>query len=308
MILKEIIICPICQSSELLDDKETIFCKNPDCKNIFPKLNSKPILVDFNNSILEKELLLSLKGKSLIAREKNIIKSILKVIFIGDSPKTSKNLTLITKDLNKLSHPPKILIVGGGTIGAGLTAFGKEFKDNIVSFDIYDSENIHFIADAHNIPLKDDHFDFIIIQAVLEHVVDPQKVVSECHRVLNNNGTIYAETPFIQQIHEGAYDFTRFTDSGHRFLFKNFELIKSGVVAGLGTSLMWSIGYFFAGLFRSKFIGKIFRSLFFWLRFFDSIISEEYNLDGASCTFFYGKKSNKTLSDKNLINYYKGSF
>jgi len=58
----------------------------------------------------------------------------------------------------------------------------------------------------------------MLVQAGLEHVRDLWQVVAEIHRVLKDDGLVYAETPFMQQVHEGPYDFTRFTESGHRYL------------------------------------------------------------------------------------------
>ncbi len=84
----------------------------------------------------------------------------------------------------------------------------------IAAFDIYYSANVQFIADAHSILLRDASVDAVVIQAVLEHVLDPQQVVDEIWRVLKPSGLVYAETPFLQHVHEGAYDFTRFTESG----------------------------------------------------------------------------------------------
>ena len=72
------------------------------------------------------------------------------------------------------------------------------------------------LGDAHDLPFVDAAFDAAVIQAVLEHVVDPQRVVAELHRVLREDGVLYSEVPFMQQVHEGAYDFTRYTDLGHR--------------------------------------------------------------------------------------------
>jgi len=57
-------------------------------------------------------------------------------------------------------------------------------------------------------------FDAVWIQAVLEHVLDPVRVVAEIHRVLRPGGLVYSEIPFMQEVHEGAYDFTRFRLSG----------------------------------------------------------------------------------------------
>ena len=85
-----------------------------------------------------------------------------------------------------------------------------------------------------------------------EHVVDPYRCVDEIHRVLTSNGLIYAETPFIQQVHAGRYDFTRFTQLGHRRLFRRFEEIETGVVCGPGMALAWSWQYFLLSFFTSR--------------------------------------------------------
>jgi hypothetical protein len=63
-----------------------------------------------------------------------------------------------------------------------------------------------------------------------------QAVVAEIFRVLKPNGIVYADT--------GTFDFTRFTRSGHRWLFRHFEEIDSGVSVNAGVALMWSIRYF----------------------------------------------------------------
>jgi hypothetical protein len=85
------------------------------------------------------------------------------------------------------------------------------------------------------------------IRAVLEHVLEPAQVVAEVHRVLAAGDIVYAETPFMQQVHEKAYDFTRFSRTGHRWLFRHFEKIAAGEIGGPGQSLVWSLRYFFRG-------------------------------------------------------------
>ena len=271
------------------------------------KILDKPILVDFEKSILNKKKLLEQEGKSLVARTENQFLIAVKRFLFGDGPKTQKNMQFIADQIRSIKNF-KILVVGGGTIGAGMSAFYKEFGPKIDAFDIYFSLNISFIADAHDIPLQDESYDLIIVQAVLEHVINPSKVVSECLRILKHQGFIYAETPFMQQVHEGPCDFTRFTDSGHRLLFRNFLIIKSGTVAGVGTSLIWALSYFFGGLFRSKNVGTLTRGVFFWLRLLDFFVPENYNIDGASGVFFLGQKVNgKILTDDQIFNYYKGA-
>src|SRR5205823_1246671 len=109
---------------------------------------------------------------------------------------------------------PTILVVGGGTVGSGTDALYRDPAVRLIAFDVYGSPMTQLIADGHQIPLRDESVDAVLVQAVLEHVLDPAKVVAEIHRVLRPNGIVYAETPFLQQVHEAAYDFTRFTESG----------------------------------------------------------------------------------------------
>ena len=110
---------------------------------------------------------------------------------------------------------------------------------------MFSSPHTRLVADAHKLPFVDQSFDGVWIQAVLEHVLEPIDVVSEIHRVLRDDGLVYAETPFMQQVHERAYDFTRFTQSGHRWLFRSFTEISAGPVTGGGVALLWSIRYLF---------------------------------------------------------------
>jgi SAM-dependent methyltransferase len=197
--------------------------------------------------------------------------------------------------------------LGGGSIGEGMQPLYDDPSIELMAFDIYASPHVQFISDAHCIPLADHSFDGVIVQAVLEHVLEPVQVVAEIYRVLNRQGVVYSETPFLQHVHEGAYDFTRFSESGHRYLFKHFELFKSGVVGSAGTQLLWSIDYFVKSLFRSRVLGKGFRVLFFWLQYLDVLIPEPYGVDAASGVFFLGIKSDRQITPSEIIKHYKGA-
>jgi SAM-dependent methyltransferase len=213
----------------------------------------------------------------------------------------------VLKQDNKVDEGLMVLVIGGGSIGQGMTPLYDDPDLHIMSFDIYKSEYTQFVADAHKLPLPDDCFHCVIIQAVLEHVLSPQIVVGEITRVLKNNGIVYSETPFLQHVHEGAYDFTRFTDSGHRYLYRNYVEISSGVSAGAGTQMLWSIDYFFRSLFRSRKAGKTFKVLFFWVQYLDVFMPEKYSVDAASGVFFLGRKSNVKIQPKDIVKYYKGA-
>tara|TARA_B100000886_G_scaffold234174_1_gene163726 strand:+ start:414 stop:1151 length:738 start_codon:yes stop_codon:yes gene_type:complete len=227
----------------------------------------------------------------------------------GNASVTKKNIQLLISFLKELSPNPKLLIIGSGTKGnaSGLLYKSKEIE--IDGTDIYISDYVDFVSDAHFLPIQNEFYDGVLIQAVLEHVVDPPKVVSEIKRVLKDNGVVYAETPFMQQVHEGAYDFNRYSPLGHRYLFKKFEMIRLGGLGGPEIVLAWSIRYFVWSIVRSRLIGKLFGLIFsVLLRPFSFLISKQSLFDSPSGSFFLGrKKDNFVVSHKELIKLYKGN-
>ncbi|WP_154124908.1 class I SAM-dependent methyltransferase [Grimontia hollisae] len=244
------------------------------------------------------------------AVERSHYKGVLKVVKRMVSPpshSTKDNVALLLTRLFEKKTNPRVLIVGGATIGEGMAPFYEDKNIELISFDVYPSPNVQFVADAHCIPLPDSSVDAVIVQAVLEHVIDPFSVVAEVHRVLRPEGMVYAETPFLQHVHEGAYDFMRFTESGHRLLFRKFDVVKSGVSSGAGTQLLWAIESFFSGLFRSHMAGKVVKLSLFWVMGFDKLIPDKFNVDAANGVFFLGLKSDCAVSNAEIIAHYKGA-
>jgi len=129
----------------------------------------------------------------------------------------------------------------------------------LIEIDVSIGSRTVAIVDAHDIPFANNTFDCVIAQAMLEHVADPYRCVKDIYRVLKAGGCVYAETAFMQQVHGGAYDFTRFTHAGHRRLFKPFQEIESGAVCGTGMALAWTYEHFLMSLTNSTTIGKIAR-------------------------------------------------
>lgn len=196
-------------------------------------------------------------------------------------------------------------------MGEGMQEILSNAAIRFVETDVLAGPRTNLICDAHDIPFEDDTFDGAIIQAVLEHVADPYRCVEEIFHVLSESGLVYAETPFMQQVHMGKYDFTRFSHLGHRRLFRKFEEIASGAVGGPGLVLALSFRYFLLSFVTSKtakFLVHIFSSLaFFWLKYFDYyLIQKPCTFDAATGYYFTGRKSNRILSDRELIEGYKG--
>jgi SAM-dependent methyltransferase len=153
----------------------------------------------------------------------------------------------------------------------------------------------------------DGAFDGVWVQAVLQHVLVPDEVVAEVHRVLKPDGLVYAETSFMQSVCERGFDFIRYTRSGHRWLFRNFAEVASGNVGGPGQSAVWALRYLFRGLFRSEKIATLLSLAVFPLRFLDRLIPADFASDAANGVWFLGRRSETALSPREMPGYYPGA-
>lgn len=259
-------------------------------------LNSKSI---FFNHFQEYKL------SSYAPRKAGVLKKIYESLNSPFLKPTKENLEFIH---NRLHPGCKILIIGSGTIGHGTLTFYNQHHEDIIGTDVYYSPSVDLVADAHFLPFKDEQFDLVIIQAVLEHVLYPQQVVAEIFRILKQKGMTYVETPFLQHVHERNYDFTRFTHSGHRLLLKDFSEIKSGAIGGITDAFLWQIEIFFTALFRFKLAGKMVRLLLSPIKFLEPIMKDTYRYVSSSGYYFIGEKStHPPIEDAEIINYYKGA-
>lgn len=291
-------------------------CEKNACKLFNKKFkihNKKPILIPFGfkDCIFKSDFsdkFINL-GSSKRSSKKKLakLKLVLQKIFYGQSRKTIDNFNIV---LNHLKTNNKLLIIGGGSIGSGMDNFlfsCKEKKIIIQSIDVYDSDQITVIADAHYLPFPDEYFDAVIIQAVLEHVLNPARVVNEIRRVLVNRGLVFAETPFMQSVHEGPFDFIRFSHSGHRWLFRKFEEVSSGAHQGGFSSSLFIFSHTLSGVFKNYKVGLILRIFFTRIcSFLDNLISSKNNIDVACGLYFIGKKSTSLKKNSWIIDYYKG--
>jgi SAM-dependent methyltransferase len=209
----------------------------------YPVVAGRPAIVDFERSILDRQALLRTRAESLIVRRRGGFAATMRRLLAGRNEVAAEHCRDMIRRLvaeAPAGARPTVLVVGGGTLGSGAEALYDDARVGIIAFDIYASPLVQFVADAHAIPLADASVDGIWVQAVLEHVLDPSGVVGEIRRVLRPGGIVYAETPFMQQVHEGPFDFHRFSAGAHRWLFRELEAMDAGTVAGPGTVLLWS--------------------------------------------------------------------
>lgn len=206
------------------------------------------------------------------------------------------------KEILSLIPDAEILVIGSGD---------TSIRGNATYTDVAFGANVQCIADAHDLPFLDKSFDACFAVAVLEHVADPYRCVDEIMRVLRPGGYVYSETPFMQPVHMGAYDFTRFTHLGHRRLFRYFDEVKSGIALGPGTSAGQMLRYALASISDHpsmkrwlKLFGLFIAYPFRWLDYLSSSNRSAY--DSASGFYFFGTLRQQPISDRKLLEFFRG--
>ena len=303
----ETLRCPKTASALKLDGSHLISVDDSSIK--YPVVNGVPVLINDDRSIFKTEYFEQQKNTTW-KNNKGTLGSFIRRL----TPSISHNLKAksnFKKMVDRLSPGSKILVVGGSVKGSGIDVLYSQSRYEIVVSDVCFSDLVGVVGDGHDLPFKSDCFDAVVIQSVLEHVLDPSRCVDEIHRVLKKEGLVYAETPFIQQVHMKQYDYTRFTMLGHRRLFNKFEEIEMGCGGGPGMALAWSYRAFIRGFsdnIKIRSILTIFAHWtgFFW-KYFDYInINKKSASESASFYYFFGSKSTTVLRDEDLIKQYRG--
>ncbi len=287
----------------------TFFCAL--CNKEYPAVRGIPILINDSNSVFKVSDYLnqcmydgaSGYGGSLdntTGLKKLYRKSVRK---LGEThAKKDFDVNECLKIISSELPNAEILVIGSGD-----TLLDIEATYTDVAF----GANVQCIADAHDLPFIDKCFDACILVAVLEHVSDPYRCVQEIMRVLRPSGYVYAETPFMQPVHMGAYDFTRFTYLGHRRLFRYFEEIRSGIALGTGSSAAQILRYAIASLSDNpktrrwlNLFGLLMTYPLRWLDYLSRLNLSAY--DSASGFYFFGKLSREPISDRDLLKLFRG--
>jgi SAM-dependent methyltransferase len=304
----QVLKCPKCLGNIEQGDN-VVVCSNPVCGNTYPVIEGIPVLINEDSSVFSFDDF-SANKITFFKKRGRLAEWINQIV-----PSTSHNL-VAKQNYKKLTElalernaSPRILVIGGSIAGQGFEILSENTDLELVETDVSFGPRVTMICDAHDLPFDVCSFDVVIAQAVLEHVADPYRCVSEFYRVLRDDGIIYAETPFIQQVHGGKYDFMRFTYRGHRRLFRNFEEIHAGIIGGPGMALAWTWQYFLRSFAKSAraqtYLAMLGRLTGFYFKYFDYFLKQNQTAyDAASGFYFMGIKSKFTLSDKDLVHSY----
>jgi SAM-dependent methyltransferase len=300
--------CPVCRG-ELAPEPASLRCTGR-CGSAFPVVDGVPLLINAANSLFSPDDYVGRAAEA--APAKPLVRRLAKRLVPENTVNVAaeRNYARFTGLMGDLPAA-RVLVVGGRIAGAGIERLLSHPSIEVVETDVSFGPRTAIICDGHDLPFADGSFDGVVAQAVLEHVLDPHRCVDEIHRVLAPGGVVYAETPFMQQVHAGRYDFTRFTHLGHRRLFRRFEEIDSGAACGPGMALAWSYQYFLTSFVDSAALRQAVlafaRSTSFFLKYFDRyLVRRAGAIDAASAFYFLGRRAEVPLDDRELIKLYRG--
>lgn len=304
--------CPCHEKRQLIETNGALACSGETCPHrsaphLFEKLHDAPVLVSYERTdTLCSPVTNDVSERQFAGNPSSFMKAARRLVY-GRSVTSRRNCDRFVELVKLSSASPSILVIGAGAKGEGTEGLWDDPTLHKTGIDIYVSPTVDYVADAHFLPFADTSFDGVWIQAVLEHVVSPEQVAQEIRRVLKPGGIVYAETAFMQQVHGGPYDFSRFTVTGHRFLFRDFAAIDLGGNGGPAQVLAWSVKYLVWSLTRSRKAGIVASAPFFFCaRAIDPLIGDSALWDAASGVYFLGRKDGASFRARDLPALYQG--
>jgi SAM-dependent methyltransferase len=298
----------------LLVSSRQVTCDATDCSHRFRVIDGIPILINPRRSVF-RETDFDSRAATTFKETGTLAQRIGRILPSPSRDVGRKNNYLrLAAELRAMApQRRRVLVVGSGDGTASYLAVADVDDTLILETDVSLAGRARIVCDASDMPFEDACFDLVICQAVLEHVLEPQRCVDEMHRVLRAGGVIYATTPFMQQVHMGEFDFTRFTRSGHRWLFRRFAELDSGVATGPASVLVWSFEYFLLSwtsrLWLRRFIKAVTRVALGWMTVLDPVLARRAAaLDASGGFYFIGRRSDvETISAREMIGYYAGA-
>jgi SAM-dependent methyltransferase/uncharacterized protein YbaR (Trm112 family) len=303
--------CPRCRQPLKAGDDVALTCASPACGlERFPIVEGTPMLLDPDVTRMVPPAAppdVATRG-GLLRRLRRAGRPLYVAVATWSiNFPQARHATLVAERAAREPAPRLVLVVGAGFGNTVVEALRRVPGTDAVSFDLRRADGVDLVADAHAIPLADGSVDVVVVQAVLEHVMDPGRVVGEIERVLRPGGLVYSDTPFLQPYHADPTDWQRFTLPGHRLLFHAFEEIESGTTGGPFMAALWTFHEGLRALLepwpRVSGVARLgFRLAFCWLKVLDAIaIRRPAGATAASGTYFFGARRARPLDPRERL-------
>lgn len=125
-------------------------------------------------------------------------------------------------------------------LGCGIRPYENDIRTVAADYIGVDWSNTYhgFAGDItadinHPLPIADGAADTVVSFQVLEHLHEPQTMLTEAFRILKHGGNIVLTVPFQWWVHEAPYDYYRYTRHGLEYMlakagFVNIEVQETG--------------------------------------------------------------------------------
>lgn len=299
--LQEILACPECLSSiEIREDN--VLCIG--CQKEYPIINGVPIMFHSQSEVVkehgEEYFLKRDSNEEKIQRKFSInnmpfIKRLMEVPVLANSirgKRTEWEEQCFEKcGVNSFDTNEIIL-----NLGSGVQV--EHEKGRFLNFDIAPHANADVVGDGHFLPFQNNSLSGVCMISILEHVPEPIKIVSEVHRVLKDRGFVFAYAPFIFPYHEAPGDYFRYTNTGLRQLFHEFDEIDCFSDQCPTRALIIAISEYFSIFSNNKVISYALKLISAWLlnpfKYVDYYLyKKKKSMNLVTGFTFLGRKNNK---------------
>jgi SAM-dependent methyltransferase len=271
------------------------------CGRHFMIVNGSPVLFDENRSIFAPEEVAASADVRQFPSDSGWRYQIRRLIPAAAS--RDDGLSLLEKHKSLLPDDANILIIG---CGYDANQYAKLFPNaHIFATDVTLQGDALVACDGACLPFRDQTFDCVVVDQVLEHAVNPVAIVSEIHRCLKLGGIVYSGVPFHTPVHGFPFDFQRYTPLGHRMLFRRFQGLEVHVTQGPLSALSKTVIGFFSSVSgnvwwrRLSSAGvRLLVSPMLWL---DSRYAWARELSIPAATAFLGRKQQNEESPRTII-------
>lgn len=168
---------------------------------------------------------------------------------------------IFDESIREITGKKRVIDLGSGSrFHKRLSKYKGLFRGSrYMALDIHFHPELDIVADAENLPLKDNCANGVICSGVLHLAPEPQKAVSEIYRILYKGGLAFISLPFLYPYHasKAQKDFWRFTKDGLEYIFRDFSEMKLQPCGGyINTSLNFMTGFKIRNKFFMKFLEK----------------------------------------------------
>ena len=133
-----------------------------------------------------------------------------------------------------IARPGMHLWIGG----AGLQLPG------FINVDVAPVPGVDVASNAARLPFPSGSVDSIACPALLEHVEDPARVVTEMFRVLKPGGETQVVVPFCHPYHAYPADYSRFSREHLEYMFSGFTNVEIGIRTGPTVTMLTFFTYY----------------------------------------------------------------